>query len=108
MPHAQEFLSGFGLIAGKTFDGYILNNASATHETVKQYREYRYNITLTFKNSGNGTYKNLYNALKQVISKEHIIYGVRNPYKCIIDIPTFQDNGETLTWKLIGHSYRAN
>jgi len=111
MPDASEFLAGFGLIQGTQFDGYILASATSTHESIKRYQEYKYSITLTFKNLGNGTYNNLYLALYQNISQEHIIYGIRNPYRCIIDVPQsgniFEEDDGTITFHLTGHSYRV-
>lgn len=110
MPDALEFLTGFGLIQGSQFDGYILSYAHSTHETVKRYQEYRYNITLKFSNLGLGMYEDLFQIVNHIISKQHIIYGVRNPYRCIIDSPKYGDvvdnNDGTIIFNLVGHSYR--
>ena len=111
MPDATEFLAGFGFTTGAQFDGYILRHASATHETIKRYREYYYAITLEFMNTGSGTYDNLYQAVHAKISQQPIIYGIRNPYRCIIDSPQYGDIMQTpdgvITWQLTGHSYRV-
>lgn len=112
MPHAAEFLSGFGLTQGRQVDGYTLVSAHSTHETVTRYREYRYNITLQFKNNGNGNSQQLSSTLSGIISQEHIIYGVRNPYRCTIDPPAhgdiIEEGDKSITVHLLGHSYRAN
>jgi hypothetical protein len=112
MPEAAEFLAGFGLIPGTQFDGYVLSSATSTHESIKRYQEYLYSITLIFKNSGSGTYNDLYLAVYRQISQEHIIYGIRNPYRCVIDVPQYgnileQQDG-TITFHLTGHSYRVH
>jgi hypothetical protein len=110
MPEAAEFLAGFGLIQGTQFDGYTLSSSTSTHDAVKRYHEYYYGITLVFRNTGSGTYDNLFNAVSDNISQTHTIYGIRNPYRCIIDTPKYGDIIEardgTITFKLTGHSYR--
>lgn len=110
MPDASAFLKGFGFIKGCTFDGYILINATSTHETIRQYQEYKYSITLTFKNAG-GDYQTLFDSVMSVITQEHIIYGIRNPYRCIIDTPNYgditEDDDNTIVFHLTGHSYRS-
>ncbi|CAH6419101.1 Hypothetical protein HVR_LOCUS295 [uncultured virus] len=111
MPEAAEFLAGFHFIQGTIFANYTLVSATSTHESVKRYHEYRYNITLVFKNNGGGLYENLFYAVMAETTQEHIIYGIRNPYRCIIDAPQYGDIEEesdgTITFKLIGHSYRV-
>ena len=111
MPEAAEFLEGFGLVSGKQLAGYVLTHATSTHESIKRYQEYRYKITLTFQNRGTGVYENLYYALHAYISLEHIIYGIKNPYRCIIDDPQEGDvdmysNG-AVVFNLTGHAYRS-
>lgn len=112
MPEAAEFLSGFHLVQGANFANYTLITASSTHQSIKRYQEYLYKITLVFTNNGNGTYENLFNAVMAQTTQEHIIYGVRNPYRCIIDIPKYGDILETtdakIVFNLTGHSYRAH
>lgn len=110
MPEAAEFLSGFGLTYGAEFDGYTLVNVTSTHQSIKRYREYKYDITLIFTNNGSGTYENLFQAVMATTTQEHIIYGIRNPYRCIIDIPVQGDitgDNNEVTFHLTGHSYRA-
>jgi len=111
MPEPIDFLYGFGLIRGRDFDGYKLTNTVASHVTVRRYQEYRYSITLTFTNSGSGTPASLLQSLTPVVSQEHIIYGIRNPYRCLIDIPRQEDltalDSKTIVVQLTGHSYRA-
>jgi hypothetical protein len=112
MPGAQEFLEGFGFNQGTMFGGYLLSQARATHTSVRQYQEYKYNITLVFSHTGYSTYSVLSNALHTAITQQHIIYGVRNPYRCIIEMPVqgdiLQDDNGDITVHLTGHSYRAN
>jgi hypothetical protein len=121
MPDAAQFLSGFGLIQGTIFGiesnrnerntkGFILSSATSTHETVRRYQEYKYSITLTFTNLGSGNYENLFHDVMTIISKQPIIYGIRNPYHCIIDTPEYGDivgDNKIITFHLIGHSYRT-
>lgn len=110
MPHAAEFLAGFGLTTGTQISGYRLDQASATHVSIKRYQEYQYDITLKFTNLGSGKYENLYANVLRIISQEHIVYGIRNPYRCIIDRPQqgdiIDENG-TIIFHLTGHSYRV-
>jgi hypothetical protein len=112
MPHAAEFLSGFGLIQGHQVDGYTLISAHSTHESISRYQEYKYKITLQFRNDGSGDYNKLFYSLSAIIGQEHIIYGVRNPYRCVIDPPQHGDIIEepdrSITVHLLGHSYRTN
>lgn len=112
MPEAAEFLAGFNLLSGHVFANYILNSAISTHESVKRYQEYLYHITLVFKKIGKGSYSDLFDAVMAEISQEHIIYGIRNPYRCIIDPPVegniLEDTDGTITFKLTGHSYRVH
>ena len=111
MPEPAEFLAGFGLSHGIQLAGYQLVHSTATHESIRRYQEYAYKITLVFKNLGSGVYENLYAAVMPIISQEHIIYGIRNPYRCIIDQPQYGDITEapdgTVTFHLTGHSYRT-
>lgn len=108
MPNSHDFLSAFGLINGAQFDGYILAHAASTHESVKQYQEYRYNITLVFRNTGTGTAEKLSAAVNSAISQQHIVYGIRNPYRCVIDHPrNISIATGTITYDLVGHAYRV-
>ena len=110
MPDAAQFLSGFGFTRGSQFGGYILTNATSTHESIKRYQEYKYEITLTFTNQGVGNYNNLFHLVMEKISQQPIIYGIRNPYRCIIESPQYGDileDDRTITFNLHGHSYRA-
>jgi hypothetical protein len=113
MPNPSEFLTGFGLIPHTTFAKYQLIKATATHQTIKRYQEYEYHITLVFMGDRSYTdhdYEDLFNAVMGVIEQEHVIYGVRNPYRCIIDPPSYGkirgSLGGPITFELIGHSYR--
>jgi hypothetical protein len=114
MPKAHEFLNGFGLIPNTMFAGYQLTSATSTHQSIKRYQEYQYQITLVFMGQPNYTetdYRNLFHAVMAKTTQEHIIYGIRNPYRCIIDPPSQGDIVGTLsgpiTFNLMGHSYRA-
>lgn len=110
MPSATNFLLGFGFTQGKLLAGYTLSKATSTHNAVKRYQDYHYDITLTFTNNGSGNYENLYYTLDPYISAEHIIYGIHNPYRCVIDDVKDNDveifsNG-TVVFHLTGHIYR--
>lgn len=110
MPDAQQFLIGFGLNPGVFIGGYTLTSAVSTHEQIKRYQEYRYSITLTLTQvTGNASMGYLLGELYKIISKTHVIYGIRNPYLCTID-PINESNviinGPTATVHLTGHSYR--
>lgn len=109
MPHAAEFLTGFGFILHKDYSGFILTKLTSSHIVIKQYHEYRYDIVLEFK--GTGPFDSLSDSLVPLIVQEHIIYGVRNPYRCIIDAPKpgdiIQTEYDTYVIKLTGHSYRV-
>lgn len=112
MPEAHEFLEGFGFTQGAVIGGYTLVQANATHKAVRRYQEYEYKLKLVFRPSGRGSYAALDAALHNIISQQHIIYGVRNPYRCVIDMPSHGDiiqeaNGD-IEVHLNGHSYRAN
>lgn len=117
MPEPGKFLHGFNLIYGTQMGQYTLINADSTHRTVRRYQEYAYDITLIFKpNTGLVTaenYKELYNQLVQNISTPRTIYGIRNPYRCIIDIPPMDDylihRNElgNIVFHLSGHAYRS-
>jgi hypothetical protein len=110
MPGPQEFLNGFGFINGSKFDGYTLVHSQSTHQSISRYQEYGYEITLEFHNDGYGTYDNLFQSVHAKIIQEHIIYGVRNPYRCIIDDIKYgdimRDPDNIVIFKLHGHSYR--
>lgn len=110
MPDAAEFLLGFGFIQGNIFGGYVLSQTYSTHETIKRYKEYLYHIKIDFVNSGLGNYNDLFQLVYEKISQQPVIYGIRNPYRCMIDTPKYgdiieSDNG-IITFNLIGHSYR--
>lgn len=111
MPNASDFLAGFGLTRRTEIGGYILNEVHSTHVSIKRYQEYRYDITLTFINMGSGIYEKLLSGLRSLISGEHIIYGIRNPYRCVIDPIQHGDISEDtegiIVIQLTGHSYRA-
>ena len=109
MPHSEEFLKGFHLKKGKNYGGYILEKIDIKHIQVKMYQEYRYPITLIFRKTDKSIYNDLYHQVMDEIEKEHIIYGIRNPYRCVIDTPKkgdIVDHDNLVTFHLTGHSYR--
>ena len=109
MPDAQHFLESFGLTENTIISDFIISSVSSTHDVIKRYQEYSYDIKLTFKNTGYGIYEYLYYAIVERISMEHVVYGVKNPYKCVIDELKYgdiiEDKGMYI-FKLKGHSYR--
>jgi len=113
MPDVPEFLKGFNLIKGNNFDGYTLENVEASHEVVRKYREYKYPISLTLKKrsknggSDSSSISELLPSLNEEIKKEHIIYGIRNPYRCFIKFQSLSKNSDTVVVKLMGIAYRA-
>jgi hypothetical protein len=111
MPDAAEFLKGFGFIEGKQISGYKILLARSSHQSIKRYQEYYYDITIKFKDMGNGNYNNLYSTMLNITSQEHIIYGIKNPYRCIIDNldqdSIVQEMNDIIVFHLIGHSYRV-
>ena len=96
---------------GTEIAGYKIISATSSHVSIKRYQEYRYDITLKLQNLGSGNYETLYNKLIEQISQTPIIYGVKNPYKCVIDHPSnnsiTQDYNGNITVNLTGHSYRT-
>ena len=108
MPEAADFLAGFGLIQGTEIAGYRLDHVDSTHVAIKRYQEYRYDITLEFTNLGSGNYNGLVSGVRSLISGERIIYGIRNPYRCVIDSNMdIQNMNKTVGFHLVGHSYRT-
>lgn len=114
MPEPAEFLHGFHLTKGLTINQFTLVEATATHQVVKRYQEYRYQLTLKFqqiKQITEANFFSLYDQLMPIIKQEPIIYGLRNPYRCRIETPQTDDiyleNDHLIVFKLIGHSYRA-
>lgn len=111
MPVPEKFLRAFGFVSGAHFDGYTLEHVSSTHNTIKRYQEYSYDITLIFDNNRDGNLDELFRIVLDHISYEHIVKGARNPYRCVIDQPHHsdikQDKNGTVTMYLTGHSYRS-
>lgn len=108
MPHTKEFLKGFNLIKGRNIAGYVLIEAHATHETIKRYHEYQYDIKLIFQ--GNGDYDSLYHQLMKDTSRSKIIYGIKNPYRCTIDSnpDIYYDGSNNIVFEFTGHAIRTN
>ena len=108
MPTADKFLKGFNLVPGTKLGGYTLLEATSTHETIIRYQEYLYHITLVFRGDKVADHDQLFKDLMSEISKEPIVYGVRNPYRCKIDTPVSalrDENGDIIV-ELTGHAYR--
>lgn len=110
MPTAKEFLKGFGFKEGEEFGGYTLEEATCTHEAIKRYQEYKYDIDLVFQNNGHGKRSELISVVNDHISKERIIYGVRNPYKCTISKPgrVSREIHSKITFKFVGFAHRTH
>lgn len=111
MPKIEEFVAAFGLIKGNIFSDYRLNTVRGSEEAVKRYHEYKFNITLIFEPlNKNAQYNDLYDALANRLEIEHIVYGIKNPYRSIIDLPKYGDIYENpageIIFKLTGHAYR--
>lgn len=111
MPEPEKFLLGFNLKVGLKQNGYVCTHANANHKVIRRYQEYKYDIILTFKNEGHGDYHALYHFILDLSNEKHIIYGIKNPYLCIID-PIEKENiigneDKEVTFYLVGHSYRS-
>jgi len=66
MPTTEKFLSSFGFIKGTQFDDYILEEVTSTHNTIKRYQQYEYDIYLRFYNDGKGTWESLTKVLQKI------------------------------------------
>ncbi len=108
MPDAQHFLKGFGFVKGLVIDGFKLTNAQSTHNVIQRFQKYKYDITLEFVNTEHQPLQHLYQKIDTMISKEKIIYGVRNPYRCTIDSfnHALAHHDGTVVVHLTGHSVR--
>ena len=109
MPHANEFLLGFGFRQNSTVAGFTLISAAASEQTVQRYQEYSYRLQLIYR--GTGDFNTLYHAVLRQVSTPHIIYGVRNPYRCTIDTPqhgSVTRSGNDIYFELTGHAHRSN
>lgn len=113
MPSEEEFLEGFGLVRGTDYGGYFLVDSKSTHQQVKLYAEYVYHITLVFRTHNNRdnvtAFHTMINKLQEQISKMHIMSGIKNPYKCIIE-PMTQENisisNNDIIIRLVGRAHR--
>lgn len=108
MPNEKKFLEGFNLVKGKVFGDFELMDVKSTHQVIKRYEEYYYNIILVFK--GRGNIGSLLISLSHETRGNKIIYSeYGNPYLCTIDAPIQSDiilDGNRTIVKLHGHSYR--
>jgi dTDP-4-dehydrorhamnose reductase len=107
MPHAADFVAGFGFHNNTSMAGYTLVSASADESTVSRYHEYHYVVRLVFK--GRGNYNELVRTVSNQIAQPRTIYGVRNPYSCSIESirpADVQQTGDGVVFQLVGHAYR--
>lgn len=105
MPHANDFLYEWGFTPYLRISDYILIKSTATHQIIRQYHEYLYNITLIF--SGGTRYNDLYDSILSMTSGSKKIKGQRNWYSCTIDSPTdiYIDHDQNIIFHLVGHAY---
>ena len=110
MPEPEVLLNNYGLVDGLKLSGYVLNNPSATHESIHRYQEYRYSIILIFVNQGKGSYQDLYYQLIDIISQQKDIKAIRNYYHCsfepINDGDVEQTSNNDIIFYLTAHAYR--
>lgn len=111
MPEPAKFLKGYDLQKGKIFAGSEIQSAKSDHIKVKLFREYKYNIIVTFKSNVNHEVKNLINVLNQKMSEERVIYShYGNPYLCSIEKikpndVEYHDNNQIVVY-MTGHAVR--
>lgn len=110
MPELEEYLRGFGLHQGLQLAGYTLSNLHGTHKSIVRYKEYEYDIEMTFTPQSSNNSNALLSALKNLTAGSKIInsrYG--NPYKCDFGSPhieSVESNGDVFI-TTVGHSYRV-
>lgn len=85
MPYATAFLSAFGLTKGSMIlPGVEVVQVKSTHESVLQYKLYKYRIRLVVKLLENKP--NLIKDLEQKFSIEKTVFSqYGNPYRCRIE-----------------------
>jgi hypothetical protein len=92
MPNPSQFLAGFDLVPGHTFDGFTLKTATADEHTISRYHEYSYDIVLTFdKTTPLANQTNLNLALNVLTRDSRSIKAIRNYYTCTIETPQLSD-----------------
>lgn len=89
MPHPKALLIAFGLEAGTKFGPYRLKQAKSTHNVIKQFQEYTYDLTLQFVLESKAQKRDtllplLLEALKQVPRERVVSSYFGNPYKTVL------------------------
>ena len=82
MPEYGAYLRGFGIWRNIILANYRLVDYTISHEEVRRFREYNYDVVLTFYSKANN-YKKLLAELTEQTEKSRIIdtrFG--NPYRC--------------------------
>lgn len=86
MPHAAEYLSGYGFVVGNTWGQWYITNVSAGHKVVKLFNEYAYPTILQLTYPQNITEKERTQALQMVtavLAHPRIIRSDSGrPYEC--------------------------
>lgn len=116
MPKKEEYLKGFNIFIGLTFDKYILKNIQIDHYEIKKWNEYSYPTELTFKTLKNATQEDVYiliHLFEEYVKESKIIktsYG--NSYVCnfiyyVEKTEFLQDNNyKTVIIKCTGHAIK--
>ena len=112
MPEYGAFLKGFGIHRGLTIDSWKLGNIKITHNVIKQYQEYNYDIILVFEHNRDGhqiNHSQFISKLKKYVQGNEIIktrYG--NPFECNFGQPKIiQHNDNQIIVKSIGTAFRV-
>jgi hypothetical protein len=98
MPEYGPYLRGFGIKKGLKLAGYELISYSISHEEIKKYEKYTYDVILNFE-AKNNTYepKQLLHDLRKQTEKSRIIYTrFGNPYRCWFGKPTIIEQNKNL------------
>jgi hypothetical protein len=116
MPEINKFLLGFNLLVGNKYADYTIVNIDAKHNVLINYHKYSYDINLTLAkpkdSNGNKNYtlNKMFLDLGQSLVGTRIIYGIRNPYQCFFEPPSFNNIVEnpdnTVTIKLKAYAVR--
>lgn len=109
MPTPEEFQYAFNFIKYKIFGDYILEDIDINVTTIYQYQEYKYDILLTFANSGHGIFVQLYPLLDNALSQRPIINSNNEVYGCETDPNSREisenDDGDIIV-HVIGNAFR--
>jgi len=109
MPKPEKLLSHFGFKRNLTLGNYELKEVKSSHNIIKRFDEYSYDIELTFRPLKDSDYNELYHKLLGMIKSPKIIKGIRNPYKCRIYQPydIVELNNSDIIFYLNGHAKRV-